>query len=218
MLDTCVATSNSLVLRFNYAKSHCIIFGKCCKSVIEPMTCNGISLEWVKTIKYLGTYIVSGKKLGFDVASVKRAFYAACNSINSHANTFDEILQLSLHESYCLPLLTYASAAMSLTNQQVNELNVCWNTMYRLVFKFNRWESVRSFIKGLGRLNLDFIFKLLRVKFYDHLRNVSNQVLYKLLWINFTDSCKSDSCLSSLFLFRHVAVAKIYSDYSDTCN
>ena len=181
------------------------------------MTLNGFNIEWVKTIKYLGTCIVSGKKLGFDIANVKRTFYAAFNSINSHANTWDEIVQLSLHESYCLPLLTYASAALSLTNKQINELNICWNTMYRLVFKFNRWESVRGFINGLGRLNLEFILKLYRVKFYDHLRNTSNQILYSLLWTYFADSCNLDSCPSSLFLFRHVAVAKIYSDYSDTC-
>jgi hypothetical protein len=216
LLDTCAAVSNSLFLKFNYAKSHCIVFGKCCSSV-TPMCLNGINIEWVNTIEYLGTCIVGGKKLRFDIARVKRGFYAACNSINSHAKTFDEILQLSLHESYCLPLLTYASAALSLTTQQINELNVCWNTMYRLVFKFHRWESVRNFVNGLGRLNLEFILKLQRVKFYNHLRNISNHVLYKLLWIYFTDSCNSDSCLSSLFLLRHAAVAKVYKDFSNTC-
>ena len=38
------------------------------------MTLNGFNIEWVKTIKYLGTCIVGGKKLGFDIANVKRLF------------------------------------------------------------------------------------------------------------------------------------------------
>ena len=168
MLDTCVSTCDILALKFNYVKCHCIVFGKCSKSEIKPMIMNGFNIDWVNSIKYLGVCVVSGKKLTFDIANVKRDFYAACNCINSHAKNFEEILQLTLHESYCLLLLTYASAALTLTAQQVNELNICWNTiitMYRLVFKFNRSESVRTFIHGLGRLNLEFIMKLRRVTF-----------------------------------------------------
>jgi hypothetical protein len=88
-------------IQFNNAKFHCIIFGKCCRSVIEPMSHNGIDIAWVNTIKYLGTCIVGGKKLRFDIVNAERSFYAACKSINSHANTF-ELLQLLLHVSYCL--------------------------------------------------------------------------------------------------------------------
>jgi len=63
-------------------------------------------------------------------------------------------VQLSLHESYCLPLLTYAAGAVSYNQGQVHDLNVCWNTVYRIVFNFNRWESVKSFIDGLGKLSV----------------------------------------------------------------
>jgi len=37
--------------------------------------------------------------------------------------------------------------------------------VYRTVFNFNRWESVKSFINGLGKLSLRYILKLCKVKF-----------------------------------------------------
>ena len=63
-----------------------------------------------------------------------------------------------LVESYCLPILLYATTAYHLSLSQLNDLNVGWNSVYRRIFGFNKWESVTSFIGGLGRLN----FKCLR--------------------------------------------------------
>ena len=216
ILDSCVDTSNLMSLKFNYSKSHCILFGKCCIKSVDPMRLGSNNIDWVNSIKYLGVYFVGGKKLTFDISCTKRTFYASCNCINAHAKSFDEIVQLTLHESYCLPLLTYASAALTLTSQQLNDLNVCWNTVYRLIFKFNRWESVKCFIHGLGRLNLIYIFNVARVKFFDHLRNSPNVVLYSLLWTYFSDCCVKDQCLSSLFLSKNTAISNCYTDFTNS--
>ena len=54
----------------------------------------------------------------------------------SHAKALEEPVQLALFESYCLPLLTFAAGAVTYNKQQVHDLNVCWNTMYRTVFNF----------------------------------------------------------------------------------
>jgi hypothetical protein len=216
ILDTCIETSNLLSLKFNCSKSHCILFGKCCIPSVEPMRLGNDNIEWVNSIKYLGVYIVSGKKLTFDISCTKRTFYASCNSVNAHAKSLEEIVQLTLHENYCLPLLTYASAALTLCSQQLNDLNVCWNTVYRLIFKFNRWESVKSFIHGLGRLSLLYIFNVARVKFFFHLRDSPNVLLYNLLWIYFADSCVKDHCLSSLLLTLNAAIDNLYTDFNNS--
>jgi len=63
----------------------------------------------------------------------------------------------------------YASAAVSFSLKQLHDLNVCWNSVYQTVFGFNHWESVRSFINGLGRLNLINLLNIARVEFYHHL-------------------------------------------------
>jgi len=100
------------------------------------------SINWVESIKYLGVHIIGGKKLSFDIQALRRSFYAAYNNICSHTKTLEEVVQLTLHESFCLPLLTYAAGAVSYNQRQVHDLNVCWNTAYRIVFNFKCWESV----------------------------------------------------------------------------
>jgi len=57
---------------------------------------------------------------------VKRCFYAACNSILSHSSGVDEIAQ-----SYSLSVLMYASPALTLRCRQIEELNACWNGVFR---------------------------------------------------------------------------------------
>ena len=93
----------------------------------------------------------------FDIHTPRRSFYVAFNDILSHAQTLEEPVQLALFESYCLPLLTFAAGAVTYNQQLVHDLNVSWNTIYRTVFNFNRWESVKSFIIGLGKLSLRYI-------------------------------------------------------------
>jgi len=58
------------------------------------------------------------------------------------------IIQLQLQESYCLPVLTYATPALNLSSRQLKEMNVCWNGVYRKIFKSYKWESVKCFICG----------------------------------------------------------------------
>ena len=49
--------------------------------------------------------------------------------------------------------------------------------MYRTVFNLNRWESVKGFINGLGKLSLQYILKVYKVKFYYHLLYAANSLL-----------------------------------------
>ena len=110
-------------------------------------------------------------------------------TICRHTKTI-EVVQLTLHESYCFPLLTYAAGAV-----QVHDLNMCWNTVYRIVFNFNRWESVKSFISGFGKLNVQYTLKVHPIKFYYHLLHVANSVLNDLFWLHFEDFYDKDDCL-----------------------
>jgi hypothetical protein len=139
-------------------------------------------IPWVKSVRYLGVYIVGNNKLSFDFAHAKRSFYAAFNNVFAHAKQLDQLIQLSLIESYCLPLLTYAVGGLTFTQHQLHELNVCWNTVYRVIFGFNRWESVKCFIHGLGRLNLNFIIKLYRIKFFFRLLQLDHALLYNIFF------------------------------------
>jgi hypothetical protein len=68
------------------------------------------------------------------------------NNFEAKAKHADELLHLALQESYSLPVLTYAIAAIKLTTKQQRELNACWNMVYRKLIGFNK-----SFVCGAGR-------------------------------------------------------------------
>jgi len=108
---------------------------------------------------------MTGKKLIVDINVVKRKFFVSCNCILGKTNTLDDMIKLNLMESYCLPVLTYAIAALALSTVQCDELNACWNSVYRRIFGFNRWESVHQFIYGLGRLDFKHLRLFLHLKF-----------------------------------------------------
>ena len=48
----------------------------------------------------------------------------------------------------------------------LQRLNAGWNSVYRRIFGFNKWNSVKSFIHGLGFLDLKHIFMLRKAKFF----------------------------------------------------
>ena len=51
-------------------------------------------------------------------------------------------------------IYTRVPHSISPVHAQSDTLSVCWNSVYRRIFGFNRWESVKLFIAGLGRLDL----------------------------------------------------------------
>jgi len=68
---------------------------------------------------------------------------------------------------YSLPVLRYAIPALSLKSRQVDELNVCWNNVFRGIFNYNKWESVKAVILSLGRINLKHLIMLRKLSFTD---------------------------------------------------
>ena len=105
------------------------------------------TINWNKSMKYLGVQFKSGHVLQTDNETVVQKFYAAANAICNHVKFASEMSVLFLMETFCLPLLSYSCEALSYNKEQLNQLNICWNRAYRKVFKMNDWKSVK---KGTG--------------------------------------------------------------------
>jgi hypothetical protein len=118
----------------------------------------------------------------------------------SHAMLLEQIIQLSLVESYCLPMLTCAIGAMSFTQRQLHDLNVCWNTEYCAIFGFNRWKGVKSFIHGLRRLNLIHIIKLHRINCFFHLLQLNHDFMFDMFFLYMRDKHKVDDRILYYFV------------------
>jgi len=215
MLNVCYSVSSELSLQFNPNKCHLIAFGPLAHKTGGPLLIGSDNIDWTHSVKYLGVHIICGRKLSFDINPIKRAFFTACNSVCSQSQYMDEILQLSLIERYCLPILTYAAPAVSLKTRQLNELNSCWNSAYRRVFGFHRWESVRSFICGLGRLDLKHVIMLRKCRWLCKIRTSQNSLILNLFWVNVLDS-KNVFLLAALGRYPE-AVERITQMFSDSC-
>ena len=115
------------------------------------------TIYWQSSINYLRVCLLSGKSLTVDICASKRKFFMSCNCILSNSSNLCELVQLHLQHTYSLPILTYAIAAIKISDKQLKELNASWNSVYRRIFKFRPWESVKLFIYGLSNLDVKHI-------------------------------------------------------------
>ena len=62
----------------------------------------------------------------------------------------------------------------SLNDNTLYILNVCWNNVFRNVFKMNRWESVKMVQFYCGRIDFIHIHHFEKLKFIAKLSNCNN--------------------------------------------
>jgi len=73
---------------------------------------------------------------------------------------------LALQEAYSLSVLMYAAPALHLNVKQTTELNVCWNMVFRKIFQYNKWDSVRAVIDACGRIDVRYQISVRKIQFY----------------------------------------------------
>ena len=75
------------------------------------------------------------------------------------------MIKLKVLESNCLPLLLYGSDSGIFDSQVLSMLNSCWNSIYRKIFGYFKFESVRNVISAMNKLNVIHTVNLRRVLF-----------------------------------------------------
>ena len=112
-----------------------------------------------------------------------------------------------------MPILTYFIAALYLKVKQLAELNVCWNSVFRRLFGFHRWESVRGCIGSLERLDFIHMCQLAKVKFYLKVVKSSNSVIHNMFWAYLGYNAGKDKLCTCIVNGRNVVFANIYDDF-----
>jgi hypothetical protein len=194
LLNVCDQSVADLQLKFNCSKSFCIAFGHKHDTVITDMKLGNNTICWNMSIKYLGLLIMSDRSVVVDDALIKRKFYASCNAILSNSVGQSELTRLFLLETYCLPILTYCTMAINVSQKVLHSFNVCWNMMYRRVFNFNKWESVSLFIAGIGRLNFIHIYQWLQFKMLKKFVHCSSAAVKSLMQCYLLESDLNELC------------------------
>jgi len=77
-------------------------------------------------------------------------------------------------ESHCLPILLYATECIDLKASQIKELNSWWNSVYRKIFGYNNWESVKELIYCLNRLDVARVINLRQLSFIKRMSPMSS--------------------------------------------
>ena len=141
------------------------------RSILMDMLLGSDTIPWCSSFKYLGITFVAGNHLKVDCNITKRKIFAACNCILINTNQGHEIVRLALQESHCLPILQYGLSALHITGSQLNDLNAAWNNVYRKIFGYQRYKSVRLLIHCLGRLDFLHLSILAALRFYKNCLN-----------------------------------------------
>ena len=165
MLSTCDTVEGELGLNFSPTKSKCLLIGPHLNVQPSDLLLGHLQLPWVKELPYLGITLISAKSFLVDLSCIRRKFFASVNSILSKCSSTSDMVKLKLLESHCLPILLYASESLNLPKFQLTELNVWGNSIYRKKFNYNKWESVRSLIFMLGRIDLIHIVNVRSLMF-----------------------------------------------------
>ena len=81
LMQICIEYFDKNDMPLNISKSKCMRFGNRYKLACSPITCKYGIMDWVCSAKYLGIYIVSGKRLSVNCDEAKKNFYGAFNAI-----------------------------------------------------------------------------------------------------------------------------------------
>jgi len=100
---------------------------------------------------------------------------------------------------------------MDLKVKQLAELNVCWNSVYRRLFGFHKWESVRGCFSGMGRLDFLHVCQLAKVKY--KIAKSTNSVIHDMFWAYLSHNSVKDRLCACVFKSRNAVVTGIYDDF-----
>jgi len=105
----------------------------------------------------------------------------------------------------------YASPALALRSRQIQELNVCWKNVIRRLFSYNKWESVKTVLLGLGLLNITHLIMLRKMNFYRHAFLSENNVMCTIFMSFLKNNC--GVMLKSVFMFKSAAVNMVHISF-----
>ena len=109
MITTVSSFCTKYGFEFNPKKSKILVFSKCKvdHTSLQPVYLNGKPIDYVTSIKYLGTTILSKPNFVFSAADELKSYYRAANAILNTLKKPNEQVLLHLLFTNCVPILTY---------------------------------------------------------------------------------------------------------------
>ena len=76
-----------------------------------------------------------------------------------------------------IPILTYGCAGKEYSARQMQECNTAVNDALRFIFKYHRWESIRSLRESFGYKSLTDLFAIAKRKFLENAPAHRNRII-----------------------------------------
>ena len=138
MLNMCNNVFNDLDLPINVAKCHCLRIGPRYKSPCASLKMQGVDLNWVESIKYLGVTICKAKTFKCHWDEAKGKLFRASNAILGKIGTrAAEDVILKLIRSHAVTVLLYGTVATTLQNSDLKIFDNAYDSIFGKVFHCN---------------------------------------------------------------------------------
>ena len=151
LLNVCESYCSEWDICLNAKKTKNLYFGKRTTALCKT-SLNGKEIEWVDEWSYLGVSLRSGKTFGCSVSERIKKFYRCANAIFRIDGHSDDLVMLSLVETHCVPLLTYAVEIVHVADRdERRQLRVAYNSIFRKIFSYRWSQSVTALQHFLSR-------------------------------------------------------------------
>jgi hypothetical protein len=177
MLLVCEQFAVEFDVKFNSSKSVALRIGNRYNAQCAPFILAGEQLKYVKSVKYLGIYLVASSHFKTSVEHLKIKFYRVFNCIYSKSKAANsEMITVELLKTYCLPFLLYASEAVLLSATNMQILDNCVNRALYKIFGVSSSDCLQTLRCVLGLTSIKNLVEQRRLKFVTGLINIDEYV------------------------------------------
>jgi len=102
-------------------------------------------LSWVDTVRYLGIYFVSSRKLKCSLDHAKRSFYRSVNAVFGKVGRLvPEDVVLHLVDSKCMPIPQYVVKFCPLSQSDIRSIDFVLVCFHMKLFKTNNEDNIND--------------------------------------------------------------------------
>jgi len=176
MVSICCEELDKLDMRLNLKKSQIVRIGRLCTSCACSVVIDGISIEFVDELKYLGWYVLSSKSFKISLHHMRVRFYQCFNSLYAKCSDFSEPVLQYLVNTYCKPYLLYGSDVIAWNKSDLSSISHAFNSAMCKIYKV-KYESLACIYQFTGQSDIAHDIQDRRSRFITSLHHSHNEVV-----------------------------------------
>ena len=182
MIRICQIELENIEMLVNADKTMCLRVGSQFAVNCVSLQLNQMPLKWAQTIRYLGIYFLASKSFKICMDEARKKFFISSNSILSKVGTEQVGVVLSLINSFCVPILTYALESVHLCKSERVRLDNPYTMVFHKLFGTYSKSIIQDCQKFCGYLPLSYFVDLKTLRFLRKMSDVHlvNNVVHHL--------------------------------------